>query len=421
MTSCFSQPNLLPFEQAQQIIADNLELRLSSENIAIEKALGRVLAENVISPVNVPPHNNSAMDGYAFNAESLKENKTLTLVGRAMAGTPFQGKVEIGQCVRIMTGAKLPEGCDSVEMQENTEVKESQSNATDGTQVSFLQAVRAGQHVRYAGEDIRLDDCILANGKTLTSVDIGTLASVGVAKVAVVKPLTVALIATGDELKQPGEALTEGDIYESNRYFLSSMLEKLNVKVIDFGVIPDDKALITQAFSDANRQADVVISSGGVSVGDADYTKQVLNEQGDIGFWKIAMKPGKPFAFGKFSQSYFFGLPGNPVSALVTFYQLVVPALYQLMEAEVPKRIQLQAKTTTDLKKAPGRMDFQRAVWSMSDSGDLKVTSTGAQGSGILTSIAKANCFILLPQEQGRVSAGESVTIELFDSLLLPK
>lgn len=410
MADCFSQSGLLPFEQAKTLILENIPTHKNSEEVPIEQALGRILATQVHSPVNVPPHDNSAMDGYAFAQNSISQSSTLKLVGKSFAGAPYQGEVALGQCVRIMTGAKLPKGCDTVEMQENVEA--------NSDQIVFQQATKQGQHVRATGEDIQHQQVLMNTGHQLSSADIGTLASIGIASVEVNKPLTVALIATGDELKQPGEKLNEGDIFESNRYFLSAMLSKLPVKVIDFGVIPDDKEKLRAAFHQADQQADVVISSGGVSVGEADYTKLILEELGQVGFWKIAMKPGKPFAFGKLANSTFFGLPGNPVSALVTFYQLVVPALYQMAAGQMPARIQLQAITTSALRKAPGRMDFQRAIWQLNDQGQVEVTSTGSQGSGILTSIAKANCFILLPQDQGRVEQGETVTIELFDQLI---
>ncbi|WP_448551615.1 molybdopterin molybdotransferase MoeA [Thalassotalea montiporae] len=410
MADCFSQSGLLPFEQAKTLILENVPTHSDSEEIPIEQAIGRVLASQVLSPVNVPPHDNSAMDGYAFAQASVEHTSRLRLVGKAFAGAPFQGQVGAGECVRIMTGAKLPLGCDTVEMQENVEVQDEQH--------VLQQATKYGQHVRATGEDIQQQQVLMNKGHQLTSADIGTLASIGIASVTVVKLLTIALIATGDELKQPGEVLTEGDIFESNRFFLSAMLSKLPVKVIDFGVIADDKEKLRAAFNQANQQADVVISSGGVSVGEADYTKLILEELGQVGFWKIAMKPGKPFAFGKLANSTFFGLPGNPVSALVTFYQLVVPALYQMMAAKMPPRVKLPAVTTSALRKAQGRMDFQRAVWQLNSEGQLEVTSTGSQGSGILTSIAKANCFILLPQDQGRVEQGEIVTIELFDELI---
>lgn len=410
MANCFSQPGLLPFEQAKSILLENITSVGHVESIAIENALGRVLATEIMSPVNVPPHDNSAMDGYAFAFSSIEDTNVLKLVGKSFAGAPFQGIVEDGQCIRIMTGAKLPSGCDTVEMQENCQV--------EADEITFLEQKKLGQNVRLAGEDIKQSEVIYHQGYKLSAPDVGALASVGIASVDVFRRVNVALIATGDELKSPSETLMEGDIFESNRFFLKAMLTKVGANVIDFGIIKDDFDLIKQAFIDADKQADIVISSGGVSVGEADYTKDVLESLGQVGFWKIAMKPGKPFAFGKLENSFFCGLPGNPVSALVTFYQLVAPSLFQLMGARAKKRITLQAKTTSALKKSSGRMDFQRGVWQFNESGEIEVANTGAQGSGILTSVSKANCFILLAQDQGRVEKGEQVTIELFDELL---
>jgi len=410
MSDCCSAPGLLPFEQALANMLSQISPITETLTLPIDEALHYVLAEEVASPLNVPPHDNSAMDGYAFAVESLTANKTLTLVGRSMAGAPFQGKCQVGECIRIMTGAKMPESCDSVEMQENVSVKDEL--------ITFLQDKSFGAHVRNAGEDIQLGQQVLQSGHRLTAVDIGVLASLGVAEVKVYRKLKVALIATGDELKSPGQTLRVGDIYESNSFVLSAMLSKLNVDVIDFGIIEDDFEAIKLAFISADEQADAVISSGGVSVGDADYTKTVLDELGEIGFWKIAMKPGKPFAFGKLANSVFFGLPGNPVSALVTFHQLALVALTKMQNATALKRTHLTVKCTGDLRKSPGRMDFQRGVLSLNSQGENVVSSTGAQGSGILSSLARANCFIVLPSEQGKVKAGEMVNVQLFDQFL---
>lgn len=410
MSDCCSAPGLLPLEQALERMLAQITPITETETLPIEQAQNYVLAADVLSPLNVPPHDNSAMDGYAFSIESLKGGGTLTLVGRSMAGAPFQGECHLGECIRIMTGAKMPDSCDTVEMQENCQA--------DGDNITFLKAKDLGSHVRKSGEDIQLNQKVLTQGHKLQPVDIGVLASLGVATVKVYRQLTVALIATGDELKLPGQALTEGDIYESNSFVLSAMLEKLHVKVIDFGVIKDDLAAITKAFVSADQQADAVISSGGVSVGDADYTKDVLDELGEIGFWKIAMKPGKPFAFGKLANSVFFGLPGNPVSALVTFHQLALIALTKMQNAKPLARTTLQVKCTSDLRKSPGRMDFQRGILSVNEQGENVVASTGSQGSGILSSLARANCFIVLSSEQGAVKAGEVVTVQLFDQFL---
>jgi len=410
MSDCCSAPGLLPFEQALANMLSQVSPITETLVLPIEQALHYVLAQDIASPLNVPPHDNSAMDGYAFAIESLMANKTLTLVGRSMAGAPFQGICQPGECIRIMTGAKMPDCCDSVEMQENA--------SADGEKITFSQEKTFGSHVRNAGEDIKLHQQVLFSGHKLTAVDIGVLASLGVAEVVVYRKLKVALIATGDELKLPGQALREGDIYESNSFVLAAMLKTLHVDLIDFGIISDDFEAIKAAFISADEQADAVISSGGVSVGDADYTKTVLDELGEIGFWKIAMKPGKPFAFGKLANSVFFGLPGNPVSALVTFHQLALVALTKMQNSTPLQRTHLRVKCNSDLRKSPGRMDFQRGVLSVNEAGENVVTSTGAQGSGILSSLASANCFIILPSEQGGVKSGEVVNVQLFDQYL---
>jgi len=410
MSDCCSAPGLLPFEQAVANMLSQVSPITETLTLPIEQALHYVLAQDIASPLNVPPHDNSAMDGYAFALESFNESQTLVLVGRSMAGAPFQGTCQPGECIRIMTGAKMPDSCDSVEMQENVKA--------DGENITFLKEKTFGSHVRNAGEDIKIDQQVLYSGHKLAAVDIGVLASLGVAEVVVYRKLKVALIATGDELKLPGQALRVGDIYESNSFVLAAMLKTLHVDIIDFGIIADDFEAIKAAFVSADEQADAVISSGGVSVGDADYTKTVLDELGEIGFWKIAMKPGKPFAFGKLANSVFFGLPGNPVSALVTFHQLALVALTKMQNAKPLTRTHLTVKCSSDLRKSPGRLDFQRGVLSINEAGENVVASTGAQGSGILSSLARANCFIVLPSEQGGVKAGEMVNVQLFDHYL---
>jgi len=410
MSDCCSAPGLLPFESALENMLSQITPVTETFVLPITQALNYVLAQEIASPLNVPNHDNSAMDGYAFAIESLTQGSTLTMVGRSMAGAPFQGECKIGECIRIMTGAKMPECCDSVEMQENVQA--------EAEKISFLKEKQLGSHVRNAGEDIQLGQHVLNQGHKLSAVDVGVLASLGIKEVKVYRKLKVALIATGDELKLPGQLLNSGDIYESNSFVLRGMLEKLHVDVIDFGIIEDDFEAIKSAFVSADNQADAVISSGGVSVGDADYTKTVLDDLGEIGFWKIAMKPGKPFAFGKLPNSIFFGLPGNPVSALVTFHQLGIVALTKMQNAQELKRTNLQVQCVSDLKKSPGRMDFQRGVLSVNDQGENVVESTGSQGSGILSSLARANCFIVLAAEQGKVSAGEMVTVQLFDQFI---
>ena len=410
MSDCCSAPGLLPFENALENMLSQITPVTETLTLPITQALNYVLAQKIASPLNVPNHDNSAMDGYAFAIESLSQSNTLKMVGRSMAGAPFEGECELGECIRIMTGAKMPECCNSVEMQENVQA--------EAESITFLKEKEFGSHVRNAGEDIQLGQQVFSEGHKITAVDIGILASLGVSEVNVYRKLKVAIIATGDELKLPGQALNSGDIYESNSFVLRGMLEKLHIDVIDFGIIEDDFDSIKSAFITADKQADAVISSGGVSVGDADYTKTVLDDLGEIGFWKIAMKPGKPFAFGKLPNSVFFGLPGNPVSALVTFHQLAIVALTKMQNARELKRTHLQVKCSGDLKKSSGRMDFQRGVLGVNDQGENVVESTGSQGSGILSSLARANCFIVLPSEQGKVKAGEMVTVQLFDQYI---
>lgn len=410
MSDFCAQPGLIPYEQALSLMLKSIKPIDQIERVKVGEASNSILARDIVSPINVPPHNNSAMDGYAYSQASLEQGSTLTLVGKSFAGAPFAETVKTGECIRIMTGAKLPDSCDTVQMQENC--------TANDNQIVINKETKAGQNIRYAGEDISKAQLIYEKGRRLTAVDIAMLASIGIAEVEVFRQAKVAIIATGDELKKPHETLSEGDIYESNSSFLAPMLRKLNCQVIDFGIIEDDVDKIRHAFNEANEQADVVISSGGVSVGEADYTKAVLDELGDIEFWKIAIKPGKPFAFGRLSKSIFFGLPGNPVSALVTFYQLSVYGICKLQNAHPLFRQRFQVKTTSALKKSPGRADFQRGVLATNDTGQLTVEPTGAQGSGILSSVVRANCFIILERERGRVDVGETVTVELFDDCL---
>ncbi|TRX53813.1 molybdopterin molybdotransferase MoeA [Thalassomonas sp. M1454] len=411
MSDCCSAPGLMPFNTALKQLLDNVPSATKTQMLAIEDCLDRVLAADVVSPVNVPPHNNSAMDGYAFHSSSLSlgGEQTMQVVGRSFAGEPYSGKTNVGECIRIMTGAKLPECCDTVVMQENTSV--------DNNTMALVKAPKAQANVRYCGEDISKNEAVFSKGHKLSAIDLGMLASLGIADVEVFAPITVAVLSTGDELKSPGQTLSDGDIFESNRFALLGLLARLNVNVLDLGIIADDKQAIRDAFIKADLEADVVISSGGVSVGEADYTKDILDELGSINFWKIAMKPGKPFAFGKLPNSVFFGLPGNPVSALVTFYKLSVPGIEKMQGQPYKANTQFSAITTTPLRKSPGRMDFQRALLSYNEQGLAQVTSTGSQGSGVLSSIGRANCFIVLSAEQGSVEAGESVIVEPFTSV----
>jgi len=405
-----AMPGLTPVDQALDTLLSEITPISKTEEIPLDAAMGRVLAQSVTSQLNIPPADNSAMDGYAMKAQDAVSGKTLKQVATVFAGHPYTGQVKSGECVRIMTGAPLPEDVDTVIMQENTEA--------DGEQITLLQDAKSGSCVRNAGEDIKTGQCVFESGRRIRASDIGLLASVGCAMVTVYKPITVAILSTGDELKKVGEPLSDGQFYESNGPTLKAALSKLPLNIIDYGIIPDDLDLLTQAFSDANKKADVVITSGGVSVGDADYTKDVLEALGKIQFWKLAIKPGKPFAFGHLSDSYFIGLPGNPVSALVTLHQLARPMLRKLSGAVAEQPLRMSAITVDALKKSPGRTDFQRGVYTVNEKGQLEVKATGAQGSGILSSISAANCYIVLEQERGRVESGETVTVEPFDEFL---
>lgn len=404
-------PGLMPVEQAIATLLNNVNTVTEQEDCSVTLACGRILATPVTASINVPSADNSAMDGYALKAEDLTTQQSLKLVGSSFAGRPFTGQIESGQCIRIMTGGILPKGANAVVMQENAQAK--------GDEIVFSQQPRRGENVRYAGEDMTIGQVIFPQGHKLSAVDIGVLCSIGASQVSVLRKLKVALFSTGDELKQPGSPLAPGQIYDSNRPMLHLLLAKMGMDVIDLGVIEDDKAKLYEAVETCDQQADALITSGGVSVGEADYTKEILEQVGKIGFWKLAMKPGKPFAFGQLPNSQFFGLPGNPVSALVTFYQLVVPTLQKMAGMTIIPRTRLPAIASEPLRKRPGRCDFQRGVYSVSDTGQIEVRTTGQQGSGILSSVAQANCFIVLEQQRGSVQAGESVIIEPYDPLLL--
>ncbi|EKP0313350.1 molybdopterin molybdotransferase MoeA [Aeromonas veronii] len=410
MTMGFDTSGLLPLSDALQGMLEQLACCCDCEQLPLPEALGRVLASDIASPLAVPPFDNSAMDGYAVRLADLASGTPLIMAGKAFAGQPYQGEWPAGHCVRIMTGAPVPTGTDAVVMQEETQA--------DGDRITFLAQPEPGQNIRRAGSDIGKGACVLPTGTRLTPREMPLLASLGVATVAVRRPLKVAIFSTGDELKPVGTPLAHGDIYDSNRYGVRAMLARLGCDCLDLGIIPDDPAQLRAAFIRADKEADVLITTGGVSVGEADFTKQLLDELGEIGFWKLAIKPGKPFAFGRLPHARFFGLPGNPVSAMVTFDQLVQPALAKLAGQQFERPLQLQAIAAEPLKKSPGRLDFQRGVLSQGPNG-LEVRSTGSQDSAVFSSLSRANCYIVLERERGRVAAGETVTVEPFGGLLL--
>jgi molybdopterin molybdotransferase len=399
-------PGLLPIQSAISNMLKQIISVLESEHIELGESLGRVLAENVVSQINVPPNDNSAMDGYAVRYEDLIDNNQLKLVGTALAGTPFKNKVLAGQCIRIMTGAVIPQGTDSVVMQENTDIK--------SDVVVFKQIPECGNSVRRAGEDIQQGNVVVTKGTRLTPAYLALIASVGIVEVSVIRHIKVGLIATGDELTPPGQPLSDGAIYESNRYAISALLKTFPVVLFDFGIVKDNKEDLKAVFEQAGNHCDLVLSCGGVSVGDADYVKEILDDLGSISFWKVAIKPGKPFAFGQLGNAWFCGLPGNPVSSYVTFEQLVTPVLQKLSGQTYLPTPYFVANHVCIIKKRPGRTDYQRGIFYRDEHGKLWVKPNGKQGSGIMSSIAHANCYMVLEQNADDVQQGEAVNIQPF-------
>jgi molybdopterin molybdotransferase len=407
-----SDPQSLPVDLAWQRILTDIQPVQGSERVSVRQALDRVLAQDVHSPLNVPAHDNSAMDGYALRGAELPSQGTreFQLVGTALAGQPFTGRVGAGQCIRIMTGAPIPAGADTVIMQEKTEVA--------GERVRIGADNKPGQNVRCAGEDLALGQRALAAGQRIGPAELGLLGSLGLVEVSVVRRLRVAFFSTGDELRSAGSVLEDGQIFDSNRYTLFGVLQRLGVELTDMGVVADDPEALERTFTEAASFADAIISSGGVSVGEADYVKQILGRLGAVNFWKIAMRPGRPLAFGRVGKAYFFGMPGNPVSVVATWYQFVQPALRHLMGQTLHKPLSFRVRTAETLRKRPGRTEFQRGILLRDDSGELVVRTTGSQGSGILSSVSQANCFIVIPHDSGRVAAGEYVEVQPFEGVM---
>jgi len=394
------------------------------EIVSLDQAINRILAEDLLSPIDVPAADNSAMDGYAFNGKCLgitDATISLKIVGTALAGKPYEGKINSGECLKIMTGGVMPSGCDTVIPQELT------ISQTE-TQIEFHQnQLKPGENRRMRGEDLQQGKPAIAAGRLLRPSDLGLAASLGIATLKVKRKLKVAILSSGDELRSLDQTLDAGSIYDSNRYSLTGLLNRLNLEIIDCGIVRDDPASLKKAFIDAATKADVLISSGGVSVGEADFTKQIMQELGDVGFWKIAMRPGRPMAFGILRaitgkspacKTLFFGLPGNPVAVMVTFYQFVRSALLQLNGANQTEPPITQAISEAPIRKKPGRTEFQRAILGRSADGRPSVRLTGSQGAGILRSMSEANCFVILAHDQGNISAGDWVDIALFDGLL---
>jgi molybdopterin molybdotransferase len=405
-------PDALRVDKACEAIRSCIAAVHETETVKTREGLGRVLAQDVVPAINVPAHDNSAMDGYAVRSSDFSSNDvSLEEIGAALAGRPFAGKVGPGQCVRVMTGAVMPQGADSVVVQEVVK--------SAGGKVVIPKGQKAGQNVRYAGEDLKVGVPVLAPGRLLRPAELGLIASLGIPEIKVKRKLRVAFFSTGDELASIGRPLAEGEVYDSNRYTLHGMLSRLGVEITDLGVVRDDPALLEAAFRKAAGAADAVITTGGVSVGEADFTKELMAKLGEVLFWKIAMRPGRPMAFGRIGDAWLFGLPGNPVAVMVTFYQFVRDALLHLSGRTDDYAIPLlQAVSSHSIRKVPGRTEFQRGIlYKDKEKNQWQVRTTGQQGSGVLRSMSEANCFIVLEHERGKIEAGELVSVQLFDGL----
>jgi len=412
-------PQALSVEQVGEFLAHLIEpvSPQDAQNVTLFDALGRVLARDVISPISVPPHNNSAMDGFAFDASQLQPNQALQLrvVGTALAGKTWQGQVNAGECLKIMTGAILPDGLDTVVPQEFTQIH----SEKDVTTVTIPpNTVKAGDNRRLAGEDLMQGQPALRAGQHLTPAALGLVASLGLPEVRVQRRLRVAYFSTGDEILSLDEAPREGAVYDSNRYTVFGLLTRLGCEVIDMGVVRDDPVLLEAAFQDAAAQADAIITSGGVSVGEADFTKAMMKKLGDVAFWKIAMRPGRPMAVGRIGKSVLFGLPGNPVAVMVTFLAFVRPALLRMMGSTASAPVLLRAKSLEALRKKSGRTEYQRGFVSMAADGSLQVRAAGNQGSGVLRSMVEGNGLIVLHHTQGNVALGDEVDVMMFEGVI---
>ncbi|HEV2978889.1 MAG TPA: gephyrin-like molybdotransferase Glp [Casimicrobiaceae bacterium] len=407
-------PNSMPVAKARELIASFLTPVEAVERVHLRNALGRVLAEDIVSPLAVPGHDNSAMDGYAVRFADLRPDGETVLkrVGESFAGKPWPGAIGAGECVRIFTGGVMPQGADTVVMQERA------SEDANGVVIPAGAVTKAGSNRRFAGEDLKQGQTVFRAGQRLRPPELGMIASLGIGEISVVRKLRVAFFSTGDELKPIGTPLAAGEVYDSNRYTLHGMLTRLHCEVIDMGVVADVPAALERALASAAQAADVVITSGGVSVGEADFVRAQLDKLGEVLFWKIAMKPGRPLAYGKIGGAHFFGLPGNPVSVMVTFYEFVRDALLVLQgQRDIQPVPTFKVPLAAAVRKAPGRTEFQRGILSPDGAGGWTVRTTGDQGSGILSSMSQANCFIVLGSDTGNVAAGELVEVQLLEGL----
>lgn len=406
------QPDTLSVDAAWERIHSDIQPVSGTERLAVRSSLGRILAEDIRSTVNVPFSDNSAMDGYALRGADLpvSDSTRLEVVATALAGHPYSELLQPGQCVRIMTGAPMPAGADTVIAQEKVE--------RDGAVIRIDATHKTGQNVRAAGEDLAVGDTVLTAGTRIGLAELGMLGSLGLVEISCNRRIRVAYFSTGDELRSAGSPLSPGDVYDSNRYTLYAALSELGVEATDMGVVSDEPAAMEQAFRDAAEFADAILTSGGVSVGEADFVKDIMQRLGEVGFWKIAMRPGRPLAFGRIGRARFFGMPGNPVSVVATWSQFVKPALRHLMGERISKPLSFRVRAAHDLRKRRGRTEFQRGILARDAAGELHVRTTGGQGSGILSSVSLANCFIVLPHDADAVAEGEFVEVQPFHGVM---
>lgn len=396
---------MMSVDEGRTLILEQIVPPANKVNVPLEQALGQIVSEDILSPVNVPQHTNSAMDGYAIRGDDLNRDG-YQVVAEVLAGHSYDQPLEPGQAVRIMTGAPVPANADTVIMREQAH--------QEGDIVTFdtnSAGIKPGQNVRQAGEDLAIGQTAVAAGTQITAPELGMVASLGVDTITINLAVKVAIFSTGDEVQHPGEAQKPNCIYDSNRYTLLSMLTQIGCEVIDLGIIEDSEAALEATLQQASQQADLILSSGGVSVGDADYIKTVLDKLGKINFWRINMRPGRPLAFGQIQQTPFFGLPGNPVAVMVTFLQFVEPAIRKLQGMDNWQPLVFNAVATEKLRSRPGRTEYSRGIYSLDANGRLSVKSTGKQGSGILRSMSEANCLIEIVPEQPNVEIGETVRV----------